>query len=160
MNLIHIIDCYYWIWIQSAIDDERCLWLWGSNANVNYGKIYSAPAPSTILSSLIFCFDVCWNPSVYNYFLYRPKKLKDIPTFQLFIHCSHSWVSTLFQQNLVCIKPMLIACQVILFWPIAVFRGGIPWYNHDVVRSWWLNKKKGPDSPNTLVSLVNLHFKL
>ena len=41
MNLIHIIDCYYWIWIQSAIDNERCLWLWGSNANVNYGKIYS-----------------------------------------------------------------------------------------------------------------------
>ena len=34
MNLIHIIDCYYWIWIQSAIDNERCLWLWGSNANV------------------------------------------------------------------------------------------------------------------------------
>ena len=27
MNLIHIIDCYYWIWIQSAIDNERCLWL-------------------------------------------------------------------------------------------------------------------------------------
>ena len=26
---------------QSAIDNERCLWLWGSNANVNYGKIYS-----------------------------------------------------------------------------------------------------------------------
>ena len=23
MNLIHIIDCYYWIWIQSAIDNER-----------------------------------------------------------------------------------------------------------------------------------------
>ena len=45
MNLIHIIDCYYWIWIQSAIDNERCLWLWGSNANVNYGKIYSVPAP-------------------------------------------------------------------------------------------------------------------
>ena len=44
MNLIHIIDCYYWIWIQSAIDNERCLWLWGSNANVNYGKIYSGPA--------------------------------------------------------------------------------------------------------------------
>ena len=43
MNLIHIIDRYYWIWIQSAIDNERCLWLWGSNANVNYGKIYSAP---------------------------------------------------------------------------------------------------------------------
>ena len=42
MNLIHIIDCYYWIWIQSAIDNERCLWLWVSNANVNYGKIYSA----------------------------------------------------------------------------------------------------------------------
>ena len=42
MNLIHIIDCYYyWIWIQSAIDNERCLWLWGSNANVNYGNIYS-----------------------------------------------------------------------------------------------------------------------
>ena len=41
MNLIHIIECYYWIWIQSAIDNERCLWLWGSNANVNYGKIYS-----------------------------------------------------------------------------------------------------------------------
>ena len=43
MNLIHIIDCYYWIWIQSAIDNERCQWLWGSNANVNYGKIYSVP---------------------------------------------------------------------------------------------------------------------
>ena len=42
MNLIHIIDCYYWIWIQSAINSERCLWLWGSNAHVNYGKIYSA----------------------------------------------------------------------------------------------------------------------
>ena len=43
MNLIHIIDCYYWIriQIQSAIDNEGCLWLWGSNANVNYGKIYS-----------------------------------------------------------------------------------------------------------------------
>ena len=45
MNLIHIIDCYYRIWIQSAIDNERCLWLWGSNANVIYGKIYSVPAP-------------------------------------------------------------------------------------------------------------------
>ena len=44
MNLIHIIDCYYWIWIQSVIDNERCLWLWGSNANVNYGKIYSGQA--------------------------------------------------------------------------------------------------------------------
>ena len=41
INLIHIIDCYYWIWIQSAIDNEHCLWVWGSNANVNYGKIYS-----------------------------------------------------------------------------------------------------------------------
>ena len=41
MNRIHIIDCYYWIWIQSAIDNERCLWLWDPNANVNYGKIFS-----------------------------------------------------------------------------------------------------------------------
>ena len=45
INLIHIIDCYYWIWIQSAIDNECCLWLWGSNANANYGKIYRGPAP-------------------------------------------------------------------------------------------------------------------
>ena len=51
MNLIHIIDCYYWIWIQSAIDNERCLWLWGSNANVNYGKIYSRPSTSGVETS-------------------------------------------------------------------------------------------------------------
>ena len=36
MNIIHIIDCYYWIWTQSSIDNERCLWLWDSNTNVSY----------------------------------------------------------------------------------------------------------------------------
>ena len=31
-NTIHIIERYSWLWIQSAINNERCFWPWGYNA--------------------------------------------------------------------------------------------------------------------------------
>ena len=69
MNLIHIINCYCWIWIQSAIDNERCLWLWSSNANVNYGKIYSGPAGIIVRYLLKVRFSSKCKQSISNIFL-------------------------------------------------------------------------------------------